>query len=244
MSTLGNIKDIKHALYINLESRLDRKEHVEYELKQIGIKAERFNAVKLPNGALGCSMSHLKCLERAKKEGWSHVLIIEDDIKFLKPNIFKKQLNKFLEKYKEFDVLMIAGNVVPPATKLDCCAKITNCQTTTSYLVLSHYYDALINNFKEGIKLLLKYPEHKRIYAIDKYWFPLQETGNWYIITPLTVVQKDDYSDIEGKDTSYSHLMTDIEKEWYTKQGLENIDKQRLADRQLIDTHKKELGII
>ncbi len=244
MSNLNKISDIKHALYINLESRTDRKEHVESELKRVGIKAERFNAIKLPNGALGCSMSHLKCLERAKKEGWPHLLIIEDDIKFLKPDIFKKQLNKFLDRYKDFDVLMIAGNVVPPAEKLDCCAKITNCQTTTSYLVQSHYYDTLIKNYKEGIQLLLKYPEHKRIYAIDKYWFQIQETGKWYIITPLTVIQKEDYSDIEGKDTNYGHLMTDIDKDWYTKQGTELLKQQKNQDRETIETHKKELGLL
>lgn len=244
MSTLNKISDIKHALYINLETRPDRKEHVESELKKIGIKAERFNAIKLANGALGCSMSHLKCLERAKKEGWPHILIIEDDIKFLKHQIFKKQLNKFLERYKDFDVLMIAGNVVPPAEKLDCCAKITNCQTTTSYLVLSHYYDTLIKNYKEGIQLLLKYPEHKKIFAIDKYWFQIQETGKWYIITPLTVIQKEDYSDIEEKNTNYENLMTDIEKEWYISQGKELLEKQKKQDREIIEEHKKKLGLL
>ena len=82
---MNSIEDIKHTLYINLSSRPDRKQHVESQLQMLGIKGERFNAIKLPNGALGCSMSHLKCLENAKKEGWSHLLIVEDDIKFLKP---------------------------------------------------------------------------------------------------------------------------------------------------------------
>ena len=58
---------INHAFYINLESRPDRKQHVERELMKVGIKAKRFNAIRLPNGALGCSMSHLRCLETAKK---------------------------------------------------------------------------------------------------------------------------------------------------------------------------------
>jgi GR25 family glycosyltransferase involved in LPS biosynthesis len=64
---MKTISDIKHAFYINLETRPDRKEHIEKQMKLIGIKATRFNAIRLQNGALGCSMSHLKILENAKK---------------------------------------------------------------------------------------------------------------------------------------------------------------------------------
>ena len=238
---LNCIDDIKHAFYINLESRTDRKTHVEEQLKNVGIKAERFNAIKLADGAVGCSMSHLKCLEKAKKEGWNHLLIIEDDIQFLKVNQFKRNLNKFLKTYKNWDVCMIAGNVVPPYTEVDnYCIKINNCQTTTSYLVNGHYYDKLISNIKEGIQLLMKYPEHRRIYAIDKHWFELQEKDNWYLIIPLTVVQREDYSDIEKKGTNYQHLMTDLNKEWYTKQG-DNLVLQKQQDRFLLETHRNEI---
>ena len=91
---MNSISDIKHAFYINLDSRPDRKQHIENQLTTIGVHAERFKAIKLTNGALGCSMSHLKILEMAKKNAWSHVLIMEDDIKFLKPEVFIKQFNK------------------------------------------------------------------------------------------------------------------------------------------------------
>ena len=93
---MNSIADIKHAFYINLTSRPDRKQHVESQMQLLGIPVQRFNAIKLPNGALGCSMSHLKCLEMAKAAGWPHLLIVEDDIKFLQPELFKSQLSKFL----------------------------------------------------------------------------------------------------------------------------------------------------
>ena len=59
---------ISNVLYINLNKRKDRLEHVKKELLKIGITGERFPAIKLTNGRLGCSMSHLKCIEMAKKE--------------------------------------------------------------------------------------------------------------------------------------------------------------------------------
>jgi GR25 family glycosyltransferase involved in LPS biosynthesis len=63
---MNSISDIKHAFYINLLSRPDRKYHVERQLQSVGISAERFNAIKMSNGAIGCSMSHLKIIETAK----------------------------------------------------------------------------------------------------------------------------------------------------------------------------------
>ena len=82
---MNSINDIKHAFYINLDHRTDRKEHVEKELGKLGIQAERFNAIKMQNGAVGCSMSHLKILQDARTKKLDHVLIMEDDISFLDP---------------------------------------------------------------------------------------------------------------------------------------------------------------
>lgn len=225
---MNSITDIKHAFYINLASRPDRKQHVESQLNIIGINAERFNAIKLPNGALGCSMSHLKCLETAKEKGWPHLLIVEDDIKFLNPELFKNQLNLFLSQHKSWDVVLIGGNNVPPYIKIDdTCVKVTSCQTTTGYLVNRHYFDVLIENFRSGIKLLLQFPDQHVIYAIDKYWFQLQKRDNWFLIIPLTVTQREDYSDIEKRATNYTPVMIDLDKEAFFRHRKEvNIDKK------------------
>lgn len=195
---MNSISDIKHCYYINLSSRMDRKQHVEKQLERVGIVGTRFNAIKLNNGAIGCSMSHLKCLETAKKLNLPHLLIVEDDITFLKPDLFIQQFNFFLKNHSAWDVVLIGGNNVPPYLPIDSsCIKVQRCQTTTGYLVKQHYFDTLINNFKEGINLLLNHPDNHRQYAIDKYWFSLQQKDNWYLIIPLSVVQREDYSDIE-----------------------------------------------
>jgi GR25 family glycosyltransferase involved in LPS biosynthesis len=212
---MDSISDIKHAFYINLESRPDRKSHVEEQLKLIGINATRFNAIKLKNGALGCSMSHLKCLEIARQQNLDHILIVEDDIKFLDPSLFVNQMNKFLNNHKTWDVVLVAGNNIPPYKVIDdSCVKITKCQTTTGYMVKSHYFDTLIDNIREGIKHLIVEPDKHVLYAIDKYWFRLQDKHLWYLITPLTVTQREDYSDIEKRPTNYTNVMTDLDKKW------------------------------
>lgn len=210
---MESISDIKHAFYINLLSRPDRKNHVENQLLSIGINAERFNAIKMKNGAIGCSMSHLKIIEIAKKNNWDHVLIVEDDILFTKPTMFIEQFNKFLKKHNDYDIVLIAGNNLPPYKTIDdTCVKVTQCQTTTGYLVKNHYFDTLIKNYKEGLLNLMKDPSNHRLFAIDKYWFNLQKVDKWYLITPLTVTQREDYSDIEKRPTNYTNVMLDLNK--------------------------------
>jgi glycosyl transferase family 25 len=233
---ISNISDLKNAFYINLESRTDRKIHVEKQLKKIGITAERFNAIKLPNGALGCSMSHLKCIELAKQNDWDSVLIVEDDIKFLNTKLFISQLNMFFELHNNWDVVLLAGNNVPPYETIDdTCIKVSKCQTTTGYIVKKHYYNILIDNIRNSITNLIKNPTNGFLYAIDKYWFALQEKHNWYLIIPLTVVQREDYSDIEKKHTNYTRLMTDLNKEWLQKP---NIKMNHIENKPLISLNK------
>lgn len=229
--------DIEHVLYINLDRRTDRREHVANELPKINLNPQaiqRFPAICLPkksgSAAIGCSMSHLKCLEMAKKYNWPHVLIVEDDITFTDPNLFMANFQQFMEKYNsnptlqpQFDVLLIAGNNIPPYEQTDpFCVKVQHCQTTTGYLVNQHYYDTLINNIKTGVQNLLKDPEvrigqqytqYQLLYSIDKWWFQLQAVDNWYLLVPLTVTQRSDYSDIEERQVNYSPAMLDLNKQ-------------------------------
>jgi GR25 family glycosyltransferase involved in LPS biosynthesis len=202
--------------YINLKSRTDRKMHVEHQLDLIGIRdnVKRFNAIHNVNGRIGCSLSHLKCVQMAKEQNLEFVLIIEDDISFLLPDEFVKNVNKFLSNSNNiWDVLLLAGNVLPPFTTNDeVSIKITHCQTTTGYIVKRHYYDTLISNIKEGVEKLMKNPEHHYFFAIDKYWINLQKKHRWMLLIPLIVVQRPDYSDIEKRYTDYQHLMTSVDK--------------------------------
>jgi glycosyl transferase family 25 len=201
------------VIYINLERRTDRNTHVLKELSKIGVKNPmRFKAIELENGALGCSMSHLKCIEIAKQNDYEYVFICEDDIDFLNPELFLNQLKLFIDSSIQWDVVIVAGNnMIPYIPVTDFCIRVFNCQTTTGYIVKKQYYDRLIQNYKEGIKNLLKEPTNNE-YKIDKYWFRLQREDKWYLIIPLSIIQKEDYSDIEKKITNFSKYMLDYNK--------------------------------
>jgi glycosyl transferase family 25 len=201
------------VIYINLERRTDRNTEVIAELEKVGVTdAMRFKAIELENPALGCSMSHLKCLEIAKQNNYESVLICEDDIQFLNPQLFLTQLKVFLKTNTTWDVALIAGNNMIPYLPVNFNSiKICNCQTTTGYIVKSHYYDTLIQNYKEGIRYLLTNPDNTD-YRIDKYWFHLQRVDNWFLVIPLTIVQREGYSDIEKRVTNFNNYMLDYNK--------------------------------
>ncbi len=214
---------LKNCLYINLEHRKDRLEHVEKQLKLIDISGERFNAIKMKNGAIGCTLSHIKCIEIAKSRDWEYVFICEDDITFTNPKVFLKSLNKLYNDKVLFNadwkVIIIGGNNCPPYDKLsDYCIRVSSCQTTTGYIVKKSYYDTLLTNFRESANNLLRDPNNKRMYALDMYWKQLQKVDLWYMVIPVTVTQLDnDYSDIEERTVSYSYLMKDLDKPWLFK---------------------------
>jgi glycosyl transferase family 25 len=190
-------------------------------LQRIGVAGIRFNAIKTASGAIGCSLSHIKCLEIAKENNYPQVFICEDDITFLNPGLFVENLSQFVQSDMSdlWDVVIVGGNNCPPYIKYgEFCIKVSSCQTTTGYIVKNHYYDTLIENMKEGVKKLLNEIENKQQYALDIYWKQLQVRDNWFMIVPPTVIQYEDYSDIEGRHVNYRGLMTDLDKEWLFQQ--------------------------
>lgn len=212
----------EHTLVINLEEREDRRLTVFAQLKKIGIQhPERIAAIKTKYGAVGCSMSHIKCIEHAKKNNWEYVCVIEDDFKCVNPEKFQSSISKFQENSIkdgiQWDVLLIGGNNCPPyytPPNVNYCVQITQCACTIGYVVKRDFYDILIENYREGASKLMRDPTNKREFAIDMYWKHLQRSGRWYLLFPLTITQETCYSDVEERVTNYDHLMLDIDKPW------------------------------
>jgi GR25 family glycosyltransferase involved in LPS biosynthesis len=201
------------TIYINLEHRKDRNKSVLKEFSKINLRnIERFNAIQMTNGAIGCSLSHIKCLEIAIKRDYDYIMICEDDIEILNPSLFIENINKFLNSQTDWDVVLIAGNnMVPYNFVTDYCIKIYNCLTTTGYIVKKNYYNTLLSNFKEGVSSLIR-DQTNSSFKIDKHWLNLQKKDNWYMIIPPTIVQKEDYSDIEKKVTNFRNYMLNFNK--------------------------------
>ena len=210
------------TFYINLDERTDRLEHVRQELANMGIVAHRIRAIKTQNGALGCALSHMRCLEEAIACNTPCVFICEDDITFTDPPLLRQNLAAFLGQGLAWDVIIIGGNLVASFNEdnrvvLGAAAgpfcRVADCQTTTGYIVARHYYETLLANFRESATALARGGPGREA-AIDITWKRLQPTGTWYMILPATVTQYENYSDIEERVVDYRRLMLDTEKHW------------------------------
>jgi GR25 family glycosyltransferase involved in LPS biosynthesis len=218
MSEIKCSSDIKNIFYINLDKRTDKKIHTENQLKLLNWTAHRFPAILHSFGALGCSLSHLTLLKYARRNNLDHILILEDDILFLNPSLFLDSLNKFLKTYNNFDVLLLAGsNAGDYESTDDFCVKVSKCHSTTGYLVKNHYYDTLIQNYENGIKLLELHQDEDIYYSIDQFWNKLQKIDNWFLLTPLSVVQKPGMSNISNLYSDVRSLFLDLDKGSFKK---------------------------
>jgi glycosyl transferase, family 25 len=183
---------IEQVVYINLDHRVDRRIEIEKELSQYFPieKITRFSAIRHDHGGIGCTKSHIAVLEMAKEKGWKNYLVVEDDAIFSNFGKGYPLLEKLVSA--PFDVITL-GTVFAKYTQT---YKLLSGQTTTSYIVQSHYYDTLLQNFREGLNGFLltgNYP----MYSIDQYWKRIQPNDNWFCVIPSLMIQRPGYSDIE-----------------------------------------------
>ena len=208
----------KH-FYINLENRPQRNAECITELRKFGIKKpNRFNAITHDIPLIGCSLSHIGVIEKAKELNWDYVIIFEDDIKIVNKKKCLEKFNKYLKS--DYDVLYLGcWNVVPPTKIHDDLAKVNKAWTTHAYIIKSHYYDTIIENLKEGIELKLECfkkfnLDNKNVndgsYNIDEYYGKLQARDKWYCITPIYVTQRDGWSDNFNSERNLSEIIKNI----------------------------------
>jgi GR25 family glycosyltransferase involved in LPS biosynthesis len=185
---------IDKIVFINLESRKDRLEHMQLVCNKFpSEKVIRFNAIETKGcGLIGCGKSHVGVVEMAIENNWKNVLILEDDVEWNKFEEGYEKLEKLVER--DYDVILLGG-IIKGDNSYDKETSRVNCvQTMSSYLVNSKFYTKLLNNLKEGITKLEIAREHW-LYGCDQYWKHLQPHHNFYIIVPNLMYQRNEYSD-------------------------------------------------
>jgi GR25 family glycosyltransferase involved in LPS biosynthesis len=193
--------------YINCEHRTDRRLHIETLLSQLNADSEkvnRINAIYLPDvGALGCAKSHILALKDAKLNGYNNCLILEDDFTAYDVDILNRNIERFFNDVKEWDLVMLSANLFQSEiTEHGYLNKVIDAQTTSGYAVNSHFIDSVIEVFEES-ESNIELGNITGAYSIDQNWKKLQPISNWLAFSPLLGKQLDDWSDIEKRNVSY-----------------------------------------
>ena len=104
----------------------------------------------------------------------------------------------------EYDVFILAYNNHSNdiTDTRDKYLKKIRTQTTSGYIVNQRYYDKLIANFEEGLRLL-KQTDNKEKYAIDQYWKLIQPDDKWFVYKRIGK-QRESFSDIQNANVNYN----------------------------------------
>jgi GR25 family glycosyltransferase involved in LPS biosynthesis len=230
------ILENSYKAFINLEKRKDRLRHMQNELKRIGIKAERFNALtpdqykgspasirtmlsRPQRGAIGCHISQVAVMNKALSKE-QHAFVMEDDLVFASDFLDRMNIfDNFLEG-KEWDVIWLGGTYHKEPTwhkvghsQLNQCSCNLNrdYEKTDNPKIVRTYGAwstyAYIVNVKSIEKIKAMFAEHlHESIGIDWLFILLQPRLITYAFVPGCVKQMDGKSNIGTGDTIFSNF--------------------------------------
>jgi glycosyl transferase family 25 len=197
---------LPHIVFINLDKRTDRLRQITEELTRMGLadRAERYSAIYTPeNGAIGCTESHLNVLKLARERGWEHVLVLEDDFKFIVDRrTFYGRIREFFSRGMSFDVLMLSYSLCQHEPIDFLIGRTKSVQTASGYIVHRRFYDTLIATLEDGLALL-KETGDVHTYINDQYWKRVQPDYVWYYFRNRIGIQRPSYSDLLNRPVNY-----------------------------------------
>ena len=203
------MENIDVILYINLEHRLDRKEHFLNEMKKLCVdesKIIRVDAIQDEYGILGCGKSHTKAVELfMENPDWNTCIIFEDDYTLYDTSIENNnnRMKAFFDNFDDWGMLLLSSNKVDTPTiktEVDFIELISYSQTASGYCINKKHVKELYDKLKEAC-ILLEKTRIPSLYANDVYWNHV--SFKRYSFCPDMGYQYGCYSDIEKRVVDY-----------------------------------------
>jgi hypothetical protein len=199
---------ISHVVYVNLDSRTDRKAQIEQELKVFApeqihrIPGIVPDILDMAHKNVALATAHLNAVKLARDNQWPNTLFLEDDAVW--KNIEKGY--PCFEKLVQgsYDAIMLGGH---HAEYDDETFRVKNATSGASYLLHNSHYtvfidklQAMIDSFVSGVT------NHALVQGDVMVFAPLQKEYKWFIVIPPLMVQLPGKSDREGKYVNFSNV--------------------------------------
>lgn len=189
------------VVYINLDARVDRKAHIEKQLLDNGITAERFSAVdakaEMISGVQACQLSHKKAIEQSE----GNVFIFEDDAVLSK--FYKEEIGQIFESLpSNWDMFFLGANHrSKPIQFKENLHQAVEPYCTHAYGVSEKFKPILLNWIEQNGN------------AIDALYAWLTESGQSlsYCAWPILAWQMPNHSNIEGREMDYRFMVPERE---------------------------------
>lgn len=194
--------DLLDIIYINLDERSDRNEHMIGEFNRIGLSnSKRFAAAKNKNGILGCAISHYHVVNGWEPKENRLLLICEDDISFIGNKVVLRELlTQFI--LNDFDIMCLSYNNYNQVSVSDLFYLTSDTQTMSCYVVKPHMKEVLLENYLQSIQML-KLKIDNQFAAIDIVWKSLQRRYNFVTPKNRFSLQIESYSNITNRVENY-----------------------------------------
>lgn len=151
----------QHTVVINLKRRVDRRIETEKELSRVGWSATYFSAIEpsteegFPSiGARGCFLSHLAVLREAREARRQRLVILEDDVNFVRDFTDRWQSAAAALESREWSIFY-PGHVIDDLPRgLSVLPSTTGVRCTHFMMINGAAIPALI----EGLETILSRP--------------------------------------------------------------------------------------
>ena len=221
------------VLFINLDSRPDRKVQLTEELRSIGMPEEkifRLSAVKRKWGALGCALSHEAAMRFVIEKGWKRALILEDDAAFEYKDrerwakgmgdierLVKSSGDSDIDS--KWDVIFMGGFVRDPKgpekTEHGTLWRTKNTTCLHAYIVRGEYAKKMLPHIEASNQMLMKNPPNVKQYHVDNALVQLMGIDRWFVSIPTLCYQRESYSDIENTQANANEpLRGEVVRAW------------------------------
>lgn len=205
-----DLNDLSQNIYVlNLEERLDRKEHILKELNKINcvdyilVKSVNGhiinNLTRLKNGMFGLVSTYLKIYEDWKTKKTGTITIIEDDCVFV--DNFNEEMSIYMENVpSDWEMIYFGGNhnhhfgtttqVINPY-----CLKLSYTFTAHCVILKDHVFEHLILDIKNFTL------------ENDVHLANLQKVYNAYCPVKVLANQIPNFSNIENTNVDYKNII-------------------------------------
>lgn len=212
---------------INLPHRTDRAKRLqEIEAAVPGIHFELFPAIKLPRAWIGCHLSHQAIVFEARLRKEPYVIVVEDDIEFVPGFHYEHLLDKIeLADSAAFDCLH--GGTVSYADKIGgIFTSVYDIGMHTAHpvrIVQTEQYMStqLVVYFARGYEKYLRLPfghgidfNANAVATPPEHYVEPPDAFKRGLTVPFLAIQRDDFSDNEGRHLKLADAWRDAEQSW------------------------------
>ena len=210
-----NINNIFDQVYvINLDKRKDRLEHIKKQFSEYDISFRRVSAVdghqcknkpenaSINDGEWGCTLSHIKVLKNARKNGYEQFLVFEDDVVF-EDNFLERFENYYKQLPSKWEMFYLGANTTHDQKIKEISRNVKrtfHSLTTHSYALKSKICGKILNTIENN----------KNKKPVDNIYTSIQKEHNVYVFKPNIVIQMEGYSNVRSGFRNYDDVLKDL----------------------------------